>query len=789
MQDALFRSEDIPDLANARFALVAVERGIDHSPSAAQGFSYRLPEGADAAPGDRVTVPLGRGNTPTNGVVLKTGGPELLGDFPASKAKQIIKVERLGIPEPVVELARWIARYYVCPLGMALAGVVPAAVKKGTGARVRTALVRGPVPDEMPKLTPTAKRAWEAVNALPASAFPIEPRALADRIGEKTIASTNRLRLAGLLTETQIETVSTRTSMFDVGTANTSGTPPAPPPTPTDEQAGVIGAVSSTLGSFAPHVLFGITGSGKTEVYLRLLRTVLDEGGSAIVLVPEIALTPQTGRRFSERFAGEGVAVLHSGLSASARHKAWADARSGKARIVVGARSAVFAPVTRLGIIIVDEEHDGSYKQDQLPRYHARDVAIKRAQLESCPVVLGSATPSLESWHNATKADAKYQLHTMTTRPTGATLPEVQIVDIAAERKLAAQRGRPFEPGAVGLGPTLLDALDETLNDGGQAVLLLNRRGFAACVACRSCGWTLGCERCDAKMVVHTRSTKPGQAPPRGHLRCHHCHAEQLAPRSCPDCGSSLILIGEGTQRLEDDLIRHLDKAHPGLGEHAIARADSDALSHASHYFALLDRFAKGETKVLLGTQMIAKGLDFPNVRLVGVINADTALSLPDFRASERTFQLVTQVAGRAGRGGFAGRVIVQTFSPEDPSIVHAQRHDFRSFASEEIESRRAAGLPPVSRMARIVCRHVDPGEAAHRATEIARRLRADQGVRVMGPMPCPLAKVNDHFRFAVEIVAPSAGVLNRTLETLRNAGVLVSDSATAIDPDPIALL
>ncbi|MEM7756096.1 MAG: primosomal protein N' [Planctomycetota bacterium] len=812
MQDALFPTEDAEpspaaklsehELASARYARVAVERGIDHraaggsSAADADGFTYRLPSDLDATPGDRVLVPLGRGNTPTNGVVLAVGGPELLAGFDPRKAKAILKVERLGLPTTVTDLARWIAQYYLSPLGMALAAMVPAAVKKGTGARTKAHIIRAETPTEPPKLTPSVTKAWAKIEALPDSTFPIEPRALADRIGSKTIAPINRLKDAGLLSQTQVETITARSRLFDAPAErarSASEGPPPPPslPTLTSEQATAISAITQTLGTFTPHLLFGITGSGKTEVYLRLIQTVLDAGQSAIVLVPEIALTPQTSRRFQDRFAHAGVAVFHSGLSASQRHRAWADARAGNARVVVGARSAVFAPLTNVGLIVVDEEHDSSYKQDQLPRYHARDVAIKRAQLEACPVVLGSATPSLESWHNATRPNAKFHLHKLVTRPTGAVLPEVRIADIANERKLAAKRSTPFTPGAIGLGPTLLDALDETLLAGGQAILLLNRRGFAACVACRhqTCGWTLGCERCDARMVVHTRSAKPGQDPPRGHLKCHHCLAEQLAPTTCPDCQSRLILMGEGTQRLEDNLRAHMGAKHPTLPESAVARADSDALTHAAHYFELLDKFATGETKILLGTQMIAKGLDFPNVRLVGVVNADTALALPDFRASERTFQLITQVAGRAGRADHPGRVIVQTLSPDEPAIVCAQRHDYETFAAAELQTRRDAGLPPISRLARIVCRHKDPGEAEHRASDLAQRLRAHERLTVHGPMPCPLARINEHFRFAVEIYAANAPILIEALSAVRAQGALHADAHTAVDLDPVALL
>jgi len=562
------------------------------------------------------------------------------------------------------------------------------------------------------------------------------------------------------------------------------------------------------------HLLHGVTGSGKTEVYLRLIERVLGRGGAAIVLVPEIALTPQTGQRFVGRFGSERVAVLHSGLTASQRNRAWHRVRAGDARVVVGARSAVFAPVRDLRLIVVDEEHDPSYKQDQLPRYHARDLAIKRAQIEGehagaggvC--VLGSATPSLESWQNATGPGGKFGLWTLPERATGSSPPRVEIVALAVERRRRAEMERDDPSPLVtrdglyadNIGPTLEAALRETIAEGGQAMLLLNRRGFASHVACpaRTCGWTLGCDHCSAKLVLHRLGVRPGQQAPRGFLRCHHCLAEQLCPMGCPICGKRTVLVGSGTQRLESELAARLG-LEPGRD---FVRVDGDTMTRMADYFSVLSRFAQGVSpageaggsvglKVLLGTQMLAKGLDFPNVRLVGVINADTGLAIPDFRSSERTFQLVSQVAGRAGRGVHAGRVIVQTMSPEEPAIVLAASHSFAEFASRELETRRMTGYPPVARMVRIVTRDPEPEAAERRARAIASAMRGleGSGLRIEGPMPCAVAKVSDHYRFEVQVFGADARGPQRVMGTLRSRGLLLSDARTAVDVDPVSLM
>ncbi|MEM9065139.1 MAG: primosomal protein N' [Planctomycetota bacterium] len=765
----LFQTEPESD-PHAKYAVVAVERGLDRlGDRAADGLTYRV--GDDPVePGDRVEVPLGRGGTPTAGVVVATGDAQLLNGFDPRKVKPLSKRLGAGLPRELLELARWLSRYYVCPLGMVLASMTPAAVRKGVGKRTEVVLTpaQAPATDD---LTPSAKRAWAALSTLSPTPYPATARRLADLIGDKTIGAINRLKRAGLLEEQEREVVRVSTPLVRAETEHSDR------PTPTPAQREIIEGIAGSLGSFGVELLRGVTGSGKTEVYLRLIERVLESGGSALVLVPEISLTPQTAGRFEARFGTNRVAVMHSGLTASQRHAEWERARTGAARLVVGARSAVFAPLSELGLIVVDEEHDTSYKQDQLPRYHARDVAIKRAQLCGARVVLGSATPSLESWHNAVMH--RFRLSELTERVGGGSLPPVELIDLAQERK----RGMSRE---ASIGPTLTNALMHTLSGNGQALLLLNRRGFASHLCCpdRTCGWTLRCDHCEAAMVLHKRH---GRAKL---LRCHHCTAEQRRPDRCPRCGKTPIPLGTGTQRAEEQLAPIVDAS--GLDpESAMIRVDADTMQRAADYFDALGRFASGEARVLLGTQMIAKGLDFPGVELVGVLSGDTALAVPDFRAEERTFQLISQVAGRAGRAGRPARVLVQTAEPSAPVLQAASRHDYLTFASRELATRKAAHLPPEMRMVRIVCRHHDRERAERTAKDTAAALRdaASPEIRVDGPFACPIERIADKWRFAVDLTAHSAAQAQGPLRALRASGLLKSDANTAVDVDPVALL
>ncbi len=779
---SLFPGQDAPPPTSGVFARVAVERGID-AERGQEGLTYRVDAPLDAPPlviGERVEVPLGKSGKRTAGIVVAAGGPELLEGLSPAKVKAILRRSGASLPATLVELAQWMAGYYVCPLGMVLASMIPAAVKHATGRR-DVELIRL-FAGEPAALKPAQRKLLAQVQSLPPDSFPIPLRDLALRLGLRGPQRLRALIESGSLESTIVQEVHARDAVLHAEAADTSGL------TLTADQARIVDGVAATLGAFQSHLLRGVTGSGKTEVYLRLIAAVVASGKSAIVLVPEIALTPQTAGRFTQRFGPTLVAVLHSGLTAAQRHREWARAASGGARVVVGARSAIFAPVANLGLIIVDEEHDSSYKQDRLPRYNARDVAIKRAQLETCPVLLGSATPSLESWSNAAGTTPRWTLWELTQRVGGASLPTVEIVDMRDERRLrlAAQQG---DDGRLHLlGPTLEAALEDTLNAGAQAVLLLNRRGFAHYISCPkpACGYVLRCSQCDANLILHRHT-----GVPTGELvRCHHCLAEQIVPRLCPVCTTKLNVFGGGTQRAQDELVRKFTSMGLVDGD-TLLRLDSDSMHTAKDYFHALARFGRGEARVLLGTQMIAKGLDYPNVRLVGVLDADTALHIPDFRSEERTFQLISQVAGRAGRGSHPGRVIVQTMNPTSTPILLAAAHDYPTFARQELAVRVRSRLPPASRMARIVCRDEDEPKARARAAELVDVLRSHAGdtAIVRGPAPCPISRIAGQYRYALELYAPKAGIVQQVLAAARTQGMLKSDAKTAVDVDPVALM
>jgi len=766
-------------------AQVAVERSVDRYPD---GLTYGVPAAlADLRAGERVRVPLGRGDALTEGMVVRTLPADAAGAPPAARLKFV--ESRVGgappMPSQLVELAQWISGYYVCPVGMTLASMTPGAVKRGVGSVTRTFIDLAPGWEDVlgaaGRVTAQQRRVTEALRDAAGAERPMDIRDLAARAELGTNEPIKRLVKAGVLREER------RTSIEAEWRAERGGAGPAPDLTAA--QRTVVDAIGATLGGgFAQHLLFGVTGAGKTEVYMRLIAQTLAAGRTALVLVPEIALTPQTGGRLLARFPEERVAILHSGLTAAQRNQQWNLVADGKVRLVMGARSAVFAPIPdgQLGLVVVDEEHDQSYKQDQMPRYHGRDVAIRRAQLAQCPVVLGSATPSLESWFNAAERKTS-ALHVLRERAPGLRLPHVEVVDFVEER-------RRFPDQRVHLlGPRLSGAVQETLDGGGQVLILLNRRGYANWIACadQRCGWIMRCDRCDAGMICHKLPAGGGAAGQ--YVRCHHCQGEQRLPRQCPTCARQVTVFGLGVQRVEEELARLHPSLVPGS---TMLRIDADSMQDAADFHDALGKFGRGEVRLLVGTQMIAKGLDFPGVRLVGVVSADTALNLPDFRAAERTFQLVSQVSGRCGRGADAGRAIVQTFQPEAPAIRLAAAHDYESFAREELAMRARFGLPPSTRMARVVVR--DEGE--ERARELAEALARDLsaaasgaagggGVAVTGPMPCPIARIADRWRMQVEVVAPGPGPLGRFLTSARNAGILRPGETYAVDVDPVALM
>lgn len=539
----------------------------------------------------------------------------------------------------------------------------------------------------------------------------------------------------------------------------------SPPPTLTQAQSRAVAAIECEFGGFATFLLQGVTASGKTEIYLRSIETALAAGSGALVLVPEISLTHQVVARLRGRF-GDLVAVLHSDLSAGERWDEWRRLARSEARIAVGARSAVLAPVPNLGLIVVDEEHDSAYKQDDGVRYNARDVAVMRARIESCPVVLGSATPSLESWRHA--REGRYRHLHMPSRVTASAPPRMEAIDL---------RGRDLEAGG-GLSEPLIDAMRANFEARGQTLLFLNRRGYARSLQCWSCGLTLECNSCSVALTLHQNDRT---------LRCHHCDARRAVPARCPGCGAdALFSQGLGTQRLETTVRSLLPSAR-------VARLDRDTTEQRGLLASTLGAWRRAEIDVLIGTQMIAKGHDVPGVTLVGVVQADLALAVPDFRGAERTFQLLTQVAGRAGRGSEQGRVLVQTYQPEHPAIALAIGNDFDGFAQTELAERAELGYPPITRMGMLRLEGADRGATERVAAQAARAMAeagaSDPAFVVRGPAPAVIEKVKDRYRYHVHARAPRSTMVRHALSRARLAVSAAARSAgvrVLIDVDPV---
>ncbi|MGG4488877.1 primosomal protein N' [Metabacillus idriensis] len=493
----------------------------------------------------------------------------------------------------------------------------------------------------------------------------------------------------------------------------------------TDEQQTAISPILNSVEQNRHDVflMYGVTGSGKTEVYLQSIESVLNQGKDAIVLVPEISLTPQMVNRFKGRF-GSLVAVLHSGLSVGEKYDEWRKIHRGEVKVVVGARSAVFAPFTNLGMIIIDEEHEGSYKQEENPRYHARDVAVYRAKLHQCPVVLGSATPSLESFARAGKE--VYQLLSLKERVNQRPLPRVEVIDMRDELRSGNR---------TMFSSSLLEKLQDRIQKGEQSVLFLNKRGYSSFVMCRDCGCVTGCPHCDISLTYHKHGSQ---------LKCHYCGHEEPMPKVCPECSSEHIrFFGTGTQRVEEELAKVLPEAR-------IIRMDVDTTGRKGSHEKLLTQFGNKEADILLGTQMIAKGLDFPDVTLVGVLTADTMLHLPDFRSSEKTFQLLTQVSGRAGRHELPGEVVIQSYSPEHYSIQLASHHDYDTFYQQEMLTRKQHAYPPFYYLALVTVSHPDLLKAVSVTEKIAKHLnqRLSDTVQILGPVASPIPRINDRYRY-----------------------------------------
>ena len=695
------------------FAKVCTDLALDRE------FDYRVPPALAGRIriGSVVRVPFGR----TRKRAFVTALPDTPG-CPPERLKDIESVEDVAplFDERILALARWMADYYLAPLEHAFRAVLPAPVRR-EGAGFKTRHIAS-LTDAGLALTESAIAAMERKSPKQAAALRFlrarGPLPSAELLREARVGPSVLKALAarGWLAETL--GVVRRDPLRDRPVLA------VPPPPLTPDQQAALDAVRAAMHEPSPPVLLlhGVTGSGKTEVYLHAIQSALDEGKGAIALVPEISLTPQTQERFRSRF-GETVAVLHSRLSDGERHDEWRRIADGRARVVVGARSALFAPVRPLGLLIVDEEHEPAYKQEESPRYHARDVAVYRGRLESCPVLLGSATPSLESFKNA--LDGRYRLLRMPRRVDNRTLPEVRIADM---------RGEVSPDGAPRLFSTaLVEAIRERLPRGEQVILFLNRRGYATSLVCAACGQAVACPDCSVNMTYHKAAAE---------LRCHTCGRVAPLPPLCPSCGQPLKQVGTGTQRIE--------AAVQKLFPHArVARMDADTTSAKDAHDRILAAFRRGDTDILIGTQMIAKGLDFPRVTLVGVVNADASLQLPDFRAAERTFQLLAQVAGRSGRGEIPGEVVFQTRMPSNPVIQAACTEDYPAFYAREIETREAFRQPPFTRMARLLFHGPSDEAVADAAKAFADALqpRLPPSVAILGPAPAPLEKAKGEYR------------------------------------------
>jgi primosomal protein N' (replication factor Y) len=746
-------------------------------------LTYSVPaEFPEPALGARVLVPLGK--RVLTGIVvsestrrLAAGGWRLPGEYTnsdlpdasASRQQPIANRDNIKpiidildptpfLPSDVVALARWVAEYYACGIGEAIATAMPPRSAAHRTVRVASLTAQGQdvTETEAGLKARATSRQREVLTLLLGAPDGIETPQLAQRgIASSTI---NRLTALGLVT------VSRRTVDRDPFVRATMATARVPVVL-TDEQGAAFDRLSALAseGLFRTVLLHGVTGSGKTELYLRLAEAVRGTGRGVLMLVPEIALTPAVAAIFRGTF-GDRVAIQHSGLSDGERHDQWHRIRRGDVDVVVGTRSAIFAPLHSLGLIVVDEEHDPSYKQDESPRYHGRDVAVVRGSQAGALVVLGSATPALESFHNA--QNGRYELVTLRHRVLERPMAAVRIVDMREEYATAG-------PDVI-LSGALCDAMALRLERREQSIVLLNRRGFATNVFCRQCAATLECPNCSVSLTVHKAAKR---------ARCHYCNYSMSLPKACLNCaGPYLEQLGFGTERVETEI----REKFPGV---RVSRVDRDTIRKKGAIAALLAQFAAGDIDVLVGTQMIAKGHDFARVTLVGVISADVGLGLADFRAAERTFQLLTQVAGRAGRGEIQGEAIVQTLYPKHYSIRHACRQDYSAFYQDEIAFRRGMKYPPAVALINAVIKARTRDGAMNDAGELVNALRiGGEPYRVLGPAPAPLSRLKGEYRAQLFIKGTNRPAMREALQTVLSTRPEIR-RRTIVDVDPMSVL
>lgn len=716
----------------------------------AKTYSYRIPDEliASVRRGVQVLCPVRHRHI--NGLVISVRGPKP--DDPPLQCLSDVVTMRPPWPEDLIELIHWMSSYYVAPLGVVARTAMPTLFARRVPRSTQA------VQFVHPPLKPFKSERMRTILSNVESAGPI-PVGSVRRLVPGAADALRRLLATGCV----------RLIDFDE---------PAPVPIPmdpgprlvltTDQQAAFTRISSGLTAGYRAFLLHGVTGSGKTEVYLRAIERVIEQGKGAIVLVPEIALTFELRRRFERRF-GPTVAVLHSAMPEARRVAVWDGALSGRVRVVVGPRSAVFAPVQKLGLVVVDEEHETTYKQQDGLRYHARDVALVRGKMAGCTVVLGSATPALETFNNT--HDRKITYLSLPTRVRERPMPLVRFIDLKGHPTIGRERL---------LSDPMLVALSETVARGESAILFLNRRGFGRFVICRACGQAISCPNCSITLTHHN-------SPER--LRCHYCDHAIALPDRCPTCNAAQCqVLGFGTERVEDEVMTRVPGAR-------CARLDADTAT-AGGIEAILSAFSKGQSNILVGTQIVAKGHDFPNVTLVGVLLAEQSLAFPDFRAAERTFQLLTQVAGRAGRGDLPGEVLIQTYSPNQYALRFASTHDYLGFAVAESGIRRERGYPPFSYLATIEVSSPDGAEARAVADDIRRALDLpDEGravprkVRILGPATAPIERLRGRSRVQLMLKGQERSAINRLLWRIHQrfgpgrAGVRI-----VIDVDPTSL-
>jgi primosomal protein N' (replication factor Y) len=729
----------------ASIAKVVVEISLDRE------FDYRIPVHLQPViqVGSQVNVPFQ--SRELRGFVVGLADHSAFAD----KLKDIDGVvgEKPLIPDPIMKLAYWISDYYCAPIEHAVRTVLPSAVRK-RGARHKKQLVvslTGQVPEQI-----SARQDEIFITLQTHGAMTLAE--LQERTG-CSVSPVRTLEKHGLVTIDESTII--RDPHAGVELLRTR------PFTLMSEQQAALESIAAVMDREKPGtvLLHGVTGSGKTEVYLQAIQHALDQGQGAIVLVPEISLTPQTVDRFRSRF-GDCVAVLHSSLSEGERHDEWHRIRNGEAQIAIGARSALFAPIENPGLIVVDEEHEPTYKQDESPRYNARDVAVMRGHLENCCVVLGSATPALESFANV--KSGRYALAEMLQRVDDRSMPLMRVVDMRIETE---REGRPHI-----FSRELVQGIYDRLDSREQVILFLNRRGFSSSLQCEQCGYVAECRECSVSMTYHKRAHK---------LLCHICGAEEAVPSACPDCNDpEFKYAGMGTEKIEEVLEKLCPNAR-------VARMDSDTMRKKDSYRTVLDRFRTGKIDILLGTQMIAKGLDFPNVTLVGVLYADMSLHMPDFRAGERTFQLLTQVAGRAGRGEKAGEVIVQAYTPHHPAIQAARSLDYDGFCSQDLEFRKELSYPPFSHLVLLTFKGESEMDVMAAAEGFSSQLRPvlPESVTHSPPVPAPLARAKGQYRYQIMLRCEHTAKMTKPIRHVLASYKIPKTVTCTVDVDALSLL